>query len=138
MFAVTRIGFLQRFANAEEESTFKAARNYGGAAYQPPAAENLAHQHFGTIIVSCERADLRPLPNGVMIDQDGTTRLDPLPPPKIPRAEVIDELYDAVVHNRPPLHDGAWAMATLEVCLAILSSARESRDVALKHQVAPR
>jgi len=129
---------LQRFANAEEESTFKAARNYGGAAYQPPAAENLAHQHFGTIIVSCERADLRPLPNGVMIDQDGTTRLDPLPPPKIPRAEVIDELYDAVVHNRPPLHDGAWAMATLEVCLAILSSAREGRDIALKHQVAPR
>jgi phthalate 4,5-cis-dihydrodiol dehydrogenase len=128
----------QRFAGAEEESAFKAARNYGGAAYQPPVAENLAHQHFGTIIVSCERADLRPMPDGVMIYQNGTSRLDPLPPPKIPRAEVIDELYGAVVHGRPPLHDGAWAMATLEVCLAILSSAREGRDIALKHQLAPR
>ena len=80
---------------------------------------SLAHQHFGTIIVSCERADLRPLPNGVMIYQNGAARLDPLPPPTVPRAEVIDELYDAVVDGKPPLHDGAWAMATLEVCLAM-------------------
>ena len=29
------------------------------------------------------------------------------------------------MHGKPPLHDGAWAMATLEVCLAILQSARE-------------
>ena len=53
----------------------------------------------------------------------------------MPRAEVIDELYRAVVHGEAPLHDGAWAMATLEVVLAILRSAREGRDVALSHQV---
>ena len=93
---------------------------------------------FGTVIVSCERADLRPLPDGVMIYQNGAARLDQLPPPTVPRAEVIDELYAAVVHGRAPLHDGAWAMATLEVCLAILRSAREGRDVALEHQVAAR
>jgi len=40
--------------------------------------------------------------------------------PAVPRAEVIDELYDAVVLRRPPLHTGRWALATLEVCLAIL------------------
>jgi phthalate 4,5-cis-dihydrodiol dehydrogenase len=34
------------------------------------------------------------------------------------------------------LHDGKWAMATLEVCLAILQSAREERDITLAHQVA--
>ena len=127
----------QSFANASEEAAFKNARNYGGAAYQPAIAENLAHQHFGTITVSCERADLRPMPNGVMIYRDGAARLDPLPPPAVPRAEVIDELYAAVVNGTPPLHDGAWAMATLEVCLAILQSSRESRDIALAHQVAP-
>ena len=65
--------------------------------------------------MSCERADLRPMPNGVMIYQNGAARLDPLPPPAVPRAEVIDELYAAVVSGTPPLHDGAWAMATLEV-----------------------
>jgi len=125
-----------QFASAEEEAAYKSARNYGGAAYQPAPAQDLAHQHFGTIIVSCERSDLRPLPNGVAIYQGGTARLDPLPLPRFPRAEVIDELYGAVVHGKPPLHDGAWGMATLEVCLAMLQSAREGGDVALRHQVA--
>ena len=126
----------QNFASADEESAFKAARNYGGLAYRASAAQDLAHQHFGTIIVSCERADLRPVPNGVMIYQNGTARLDPLPPPTVPRAEVIDELYGAVANGEPPLHDGAWGMATLEVCLAILRSSREGRDMTLSHQVA--
>ena len=126
----------QSFANAVEEAAFKNARNYGGAAYQPAAAQNLAHQHFGTVVVSCERADLRPMPSGVMIYQNGAARLDPLPPPAVPRAEVIDELYGAVVNGTPPLHGGAWAMATLEVCLAMLRSSREGRDIALAHQVA--
>ena len=64
-----------------------------------PSAQTAAHQHFGTLLVSCERADLRALPNGVMIYQNGAARLDPLPPPAVPRAEVIDELYRAVVHG---------------------------------------
>jgi phthalate 4,5-cis-dihydrodiol dehydrogenase len=126
----------QRFASAAEEAAFKNARNYGGAAYQPAAAQDRAHQHFGTIIVSCEHADLRPMPEGVMIYQSGTARLDPLPPSSVPRAEVIDELHDAVVDGKPPLHDGASGLATLEVCLAMLRSSRDARDIVLKHQVA--
>jgi len=125
----------QSFASAAEEAALKNARNYGGASYQPPAAGKLAHQHFGTVIVSCERGDLRPMPDGVMVYQSGTARLDPLPPPDVPRGEVIDEFYAAVVDGKPPLHDGAWARATLEVCLAMLQSAREGRDVPLRHQV---
>jgi phthalate 4,5-cis-dihydrodiol dehydrogenase len=125
----------QRFAEQADETAAKAARNYGGAEWKPPPQENPLHQHFGTILVSCERGDLRPLPTGVMIYSNGTERLEPLPPPRVPRSEVIDELYAAVVEGRPALHDGAWAMATLEVCLAILHSARNDCEVALKHQV---
>ena len=33
-----------------------------------------------------------------------------------------------------PVHDGRWGMATMEVCFAILQSAREGREVALSHQ----
>jgi phthalate 4,5-cis-dihydrodiol dehydrogenase len=126
----------QRFATADGEVAAKNARNYGGANYQPAADPPLAHQNFGLLIASCERAELRPVPNGVMIYQNGTARLDPLPAPSVPRREVIDELYGAVVRGIAPLHDGVWAMATLEACLAILRSAREGRDVALAHQVA--
>ena len=92
------------------------------------------HQHFGFLIASCERADLRPLPDGVMIYGDEEKRLDPLPAPTVPRQEVIDELYDAVVNGKKPLHGGEWGMATLEVCLAILTSARDGKEIPLRHQ----
>jgi phthalate 4,5-cis-dihydrodiol dehydrogenase len=118
-----------------EETALKNARNYGGEAWQPPGQAS-AHQHFGTVIVSCERADLRPMPAGVMIYESGKQRLEHLPPSQVPRAEVIDELYEAVVHGRKPLHDGRWGMATLEVCLGMLASAGEGREIALAHQVA--
>jgi phthalate 4,5-cis-dihydrodiol dehydrogenase len=121
----------RRFASAEEESSYKNARNYGGSAYRPPAPMAPAHQHFGMVLVSCERADLRAFPDGVMIYQEGSARLEPLPPPRVQRAEVIDELYDAIVHGKAPLHDGAWATATLAVVLAILRSAREGREITL-------
>ena len=124
-----------RFDNQQDEVAFKNARNYGGPDFRPSAGQDLAHQNFGTLLVSCEHADLRALPNGVMVYQNGSAQLDPLPMPKIPRVEVIDELYDTVVMGQPPLHDGAWAMATLEVLLAILESSREKSDVRLSHQV---
>jgi phthalate 4,5-cis-dihydrodiol dehydrogenase len=122
------------FASTSDEAAFKQSRNYGGANFQASDSAPDAHQHFGPIIVSCERADLRPLPNGVMIYRDGEGTLDPLSVPKIPRAEVIDELYDAVVNGKPPLHSGEWAMATLEICLAMLQSSHEGREIVLKHQ----
>jgi phthalate 4,5-cis-dihydrodiol dehydrogenase len=123
------------FANAAEEAAYKIARSYGGNNYKPMPASTVAHNHFGTLLVSCERADLRAMPNGVMIYENGTARLDELPPPSVPRSEVIDELYRAVVDGVPPLHDGPWAMATTGVLLGMLRSAREGRDVGLSHQV---
>ncbi len=120
-------------AAAPDEARRKSARNYGNSDYAPPAGPAL-HEHFGVVVVSCERADLRPLPHGVMIHGDTEQRLDPLPAPAVSRAAVIDELYDAVVNGLPPVHSGEWAMATLEVCLAILRSARECAEISLEPQ----
>jgi len=125
-------------ADAAHEAELKAARNYGGVNYAglPAPAANRTHQHFGVMVVSCERADLRLTPEGVMVYGNDAPRLDAVAVPDVPRAEVIDELYAAVTEGKPPLHNGVWARATLEVCLAILRSAREKRDVALVHQIA--
>jgi phthalate 4,5-cis-dihydrodiol dehydrogenase len=121
---------------ATEEAALKAARNYGGADYRPaPSGVTRLHQHFGVLLASCEHADLRPTPEGVLVCGDLERRLHKIAVPAVPRAEVIDELYDAVVLGRPPLHTGGWALATLEVCLAILRSAKERGDVVLEHQV---
>jgi len=74
---------------------------------------------------------LRPVPDGVWVYDDAQREHRPLPAPAVPRFEVIDELHAAVVNGAPPLHDGRWARATLEVCLALLQSAHEQRDVEL-------
>jgi len=116
-----------------EEVALKNQRAYGVAAAKADAP--VAHNQFGMIIASCDRADLRPLPNGVMVYDDTRSWMDELPPPEVPRGEVIDELCDAVTGVRSAIHSGEWAMATLEVCLAILESARSGRDVTLEHQV---
>ena len=51
------------------------------------------------------------------------------------REAEVEELYNAVVHNRPVFHDGRWGAATLEVCLAMLESAKERKEIFLSHQV---
>jgi phthalate 4,5-cis-dihydrodiol dehydrogenase len=112
------------------EAAAKAARNYGGAGYKRAPDASPWHEHFGMLIVSCEKGDLRPMPNGVMVYADDEQRLEALDKPAIPRAGVIDELCDAVESGKPSLHNGAWGLATLETCLAMLRSARESREVA--------
>ncbi len=127
---------LRRLASPAEEAAAKNRRAYGldSAATVTAGGPQALHNHFGLVVVSCDGADLRPQPDGVMIYGHDERRLDPLPPPDVPRAEVIDELYEAVVDGRPPLHSGAWSLATLEVCLGILRSAAEGREVTLEHQ----
>ena len=129
---------LRSAGSPAEEAALKDRRAYGapgngapgtGGAHVPPPA----HNHFGFVVVSCERGDLRPMPGGVMVYGE-ERRLDPLPAPAVARAEVADELADAVLLGRAPLHSGAWGLATTEVCLAMLESSRTGREVALQRQ----
>ena len=128
--------------DAAHEAQLKAARNYGGATYTPPGAtpphQQHHHQHFGPMVISCERADLRPTPRGVMVYGEAGKALRTAPRAIVPRIEVIDELLAAVRGGVPPLHDGAWSRATMEVCLAMLESARTGKDVPMQQQAAPR
>lgn len=122
---------------AQAELELKQQLNYGGARYTPPHGVNPAtrwHQHFGLLVASCEGGDLRPQPHGVMIYGDSTRRFEALEPPRVPRSEVMDELCAAVFENKAPLHGGAWAMATMEVCFAILDSAQRQAEIRMSHQ----
>jgi len=119
-----------------EEAALKATRGYGapGAAAAAGNAAPSAHNHFGLVIASCDRADLRPTPLGVEIHGDAAMRLEALPSPEVPRAEMFDEFHAAVLHGRPLAHSGEWGLATMEVCLAILQSAAEDREIELSQQ----
>jgi phthalate 4,5-cis-dihydrodiol dehydrogenase len=93
---------------------------------------------YGLTIVSCERGDIRQSPDGLLVYGDEGPREVPLPRGVTGRDLMLDELYQAVVSDTPALHDGRWGMATLELQLAVLESARERREVLLSHQVAYR
>ncbi|ANN65528.1 Gfo/Idh/MocA family protein [Bordetella bronchialis] len=128
---------LATLRSPDEEADLKAAGTYGGSSYVAPRASRppASHQHFGPILVSCEKADLRPMAQDILVYGDATRERRPLPVPAAPRHEVIDELHAAIHGGKPCLHDGRWAKATLEICLAMLQSDAEGRDVLLHHQV---
>ncbi len=134
----------------DDELALKARQNYGGPGYRgfdPKSASadidprtgkstgGRFHQNFGLLIASCDRADIRPTSKGVSIYADQGQEFRVLEPRPVPRMEVMDELYDAVVFGKQPVHDGRWGLATMEVCFAILESARSGREIMLKHQI---
>ncbi len=92
---------------------------------------------LGLVIVSCERGDMRHSAHGVYVyDDDGLREVTLAGQGRSRgrRAE-LEELYNGVVLGKPIFHDGRWGMATLEVSLAIMQSARERREIMLTHQV---
>ena len=96
------------------------------------------HQAFyGLTVVSCQRGDMRQSPDGLLVYGDTGRREEQLPG-VTGRDLMLDELYRAVFDDVQPSHDGRWGLATLEIQLAVLQSARERREASLSHQVAYR
>ena len=131
------IGALPPGLGRVEEEELRRRRGYGMGDEPVASSAQRWHEQFGFIVVSCERADLRPVPQGAIIDSHGERGLRPLARPRAPRLEVIAELCDAVWNDHAPLHSGEWGLATLEAALAILQSSRERRALALQRQIAP-
>jgi phthalate 4,5-cis-dihydrodiol dehydrogenase len=127
---------LSALQSPAHEAALKAAGTYGGTSYKPPGPLGdtppvRRHQHFGPLIACCAKGDLRPLPDSIMIYADERREERALSLPVVPRAEVIDELYAALVAGTRPLHDGRWAKKTLEICVAILQSSEQKKDIEL-------
>jgi phthalate 4,5-cis-dihydrodiol dehydrogenase len=114
------------------ETDLKAARAYGAAAAPPAPA--VGHEHFGFVLVACETGDLRLTSAGVEVHGPESRRTVDLPLGAATRHGVIDELWAAVREGVPPIHDGAWGAENLAVCLAILRSAHERREIELEHR----
>lgn len=123
---------LAKVASAQEEAALKTARTFG-AGSEPPVADR--HEHFGPIIICGDRADLRLTPQGVHVYGDEERTFHSAAPIDVPRAEVANALFDAVRGGCPPAQTGAWGLASLEVCHAILQSAETGLPVDLRHQV---
>lgn len=117
-------------ANAVSEIEAKRSRAKSAiperAPYQPT---------FGLTIVSCERGDIRQSPRGLYVyTANGREEIE-LPTDKSPRDLVLDEWHGAISGERVPVHDGAWGLANLEICLAALESSETGSEIVLQHQV---
>ena len=124
---------LRSLGSPDDEARERWQRyGYGGQA-KSAATEPGRQPHFGVLIASCERGDLRQSADGVLVYTDEGAREIPLPF-GIGRpgwAAVMDELYEAVVVGKSPVHDGKFGKATVQSCLAILRSSRERREIVL-------
>jgi phthalate 4,5-cis-dihydrodiol dehydrogenase len=93
----------------------------------------------GVVLVSADRGALRSSPHGVYVyDEDGQHDVDLSANNTgmgARRGELV-EFHKAISEGKAPFHDGRWGMATLEVALAIMESARERKEIMLSHQVA--
>jgi phthalate 4,5-cis-dihydrodiol dehydrogenase len=123
---------------ADPDAARREAIRYGGTPGTPPPqapAPGTRHQYFfGILLVSCARGDVRQSPDGLYVYDEHGKREIALPTDVTGNWLTVDALYRAVAEDRPPLHDGRWGKATLEVALAILDSARQRREILLAHQ----
>lgn len=89
---------------------------------------------FGITVASFERGDIRQSPNGIYVYSDEGRREIPVQGGRGTGLLEMREMYEALYEGKPIGHDGRWAMATTEVCKAILDSGRAHREVTLTHQ----
>ena len=126
---------LKNAGGREGEATLKKRRGYGQSGRGRADARPPHQSFYGLTLVSCEHGDIRQSPSGLSVYDDEKQWEVPLPPGETGRDLLVNEVCEAVVNNRPPLHDGRWAKANLEICLAALESSRGRREILLSYQV---
>jgi phthalate 4,5-cis-dihydrodiol dehydrogenase len=135
--------FFKALGTGDEKARRLEARleewRYGGSkagAWAGGAGERKQYQpFFGFTVVTCEKGDIRQSPDGLFIyDEDGKREIHIAKGMDAREAE-LQEFYEGIVNDRPIFHDGRWGQATLEVCLAILQSSAERREIAMSYQV---
>lgn len=131
---------LRESGSSPEEGEAKESARFGGAppaAAQPaarPAVSSAYQGDVGIIVVSCDLGDVRQSPNGLYVyDDDGRREIE-VSNEQADGATDLEEIYGALRLGKPPAHDGRWGLATVEVVMAVMQSARERREIMLQHQ----
>ena len=135
---------LMKKPEAERDTTLedgKESGRYGGARAgkleNAHAGRAAPHQpFFGLVVVACEDGTLRQSADGLYLYTKNGREEIALERARGGRVAELMEMHESLISGRKPFHDGAWGLATLEVCFAILESAKTGREIMLRHQVA--
>jgi phthalate 4,5-cis-dihydrodiol dehydrogenase len=113
--------------------TLSAAEKYALPVGHGGADDRPFQPFFGLTVITCEKGVLRQSPRGIFLyDADGCREIDCNKGNG--RGDELLELLNAIRENRPAFPDGRWGKASLEVCIAMMQSSKERRDVLLKYQ----
>src|SRR6202008_3298764 len=83
--------------------------------------------HFGLIVATCERGDLRLSPTGLIVHGlKGNSEIAvPLGIGRPGQGDALDALWKAVREGQPSIHNARWGRETIAVILAVLQSSQE-------------
>ncbi|MEM9197382.1 MAG: Gfo/Idh/MocA family oxidoreductase [Pseudomonadota bacterium] len=108
-----------------DEAGHKKTRAFAGL---DALAQPTHHEHFGPVIVFCERGDIRLTPSGVLVyGKEGVEEL--AAPFAGPRQGFAQALVEALCGGPRPLQTGLWGLTALRACHALLQSARSKTRV---------
>jgi len=128
----TRKALAQLGGSDHERRARSESYGYGGERRRVPQQGQASGQpHFGVLVVSCEKGDMRPGRDGVLLYDDTGVSEIPLSPVDgtYGRNEVLDELWRAVRGTTAIVRDGHFGKDTVSTCLAIQASANENREI---------
>jgi len=86
---------------------------------------------FGSMVVSCERGDMRQHPEGLYLYTERGREL--IRVPAAPGAE-MREMVGAINEGRLTFPDHHWGRATLECCIGMIESSRRRQEIDLEYQ----
>jgi phthalate 4,5-cis-dihydrodiol dehydrogenase len=123
-------------SNQADEIEARETLRFGGPAgpFGFSGDGNWTPSDAGLVVASCERGEIRQSATGLYIYDDNGRHDEPLPEGASLRLNELTELRDAINGLAPPLHDGRWGMATMEVVLAMMESATTRQERTLMHQ----
>lgn len=126
---------------ADKQALRIGGENAGNRFAQPNGTQTprfMGNPDAGVVLVSAERGALRSSPLGLYVyDEDGQHDVDLSVNNRGVggRQGELVEFHKAIAEGKPPFHDGRWGMATLEVALAIMESAKQRKEIMLSRQV---
>ena len=115
-------------AGVADEAAEKKNRAFMGLQDLPAPTH---HEHFGQVIVFCERGDIRLTPDGVVLST-AEGQADIRAPFSASRQGFAQALVDALRDRPAPVQTGVWGLTALRCCHGILHSARTGQTVTLK------
>ncbi|HLQ31234.1 MAG TPA: Gfo/Idh/MocA family oxidoreductase [Chloroflexota bacterium] len=133
-------GLERRLEELKEGVRYGERRPEGGPSAHGWGSSDFSHakghqRFYGLTIVSGDKGEMRQSQDGILLYGDESVEEIPVGEGLFGRQAEVTELYNAVVHGRHMFHDGRWGEATLEVCLGMLQSAAERKEIMMSHQV---